>query len=178
MKMLSLEYTGLVDFGVKASAEKGVSFAEVQQAFLRAVRAAYPPEASIIAAANAGFLKIMAAEGGSVTAAEAAKLYGGRAPVTAEAMRKAAKAAQIIGVQDGLGEWMFPVWQFSERGGVITGLREVLAALKEGHPAYSDLTPVTFFLNASPYLDGLTPLQALKAGNIEAVKKQAIATHE
>jgi hypothetical protein len=127
---------------------------------------------------NVGFLKVMAQEGGSVTTADAAKLYGGRKTVSAEAVRKAAKAGQLIGVQDGLGGWMFPVWQFCESGGVIAGLREVLAVLKKGHPAYTDLTPVTFFLNASPYLGGITPLQALKNGDVDGVKKQAIAAHE
>ena len=178
MKSVALEYTALVDFGVKASAEKGVAFSEVQRAYLRAVRAAYPREETLTAAANLGFLEMMAQEGGSVSAARAAQMYGGTAPVTPEAMRKAAKAGQLIGVQDGLGEWLFPVWQFSKRGGVLPGLREVLGTLREGHPAYTDLTPITFFLNPSPHLKGKTPLQALHDGEIEAVKRQALAAHE
>jgi hypothetical protein len=168
----------LVDFGVKASAEKGVAFLDVQRAFVRAVRAVYSKGAAKTAAATSGFWDLMSREGGSLPASKALKLYGGAAPVTAEALRKAAKAGRLIGVRDGLGEWLFPVWQFGELGGVLPGLREVLLVLHDRHPAFNELTPITFFLNPSPYLKGRTPLEALREGELDAVKRQARAAHE
>ena len=178
MKTATIDYADLVHFGVKASAEKGVPFDEIQRRFLLAIRESYAPLAALTAAANAGFISLMAREGGAVSASDAAKLYGGRKPVTAEAMRRNAKLGSVIAVRDGLGEWLFPVWQFESRGGVIPGLSDVLAALKDGHPAYTDTTPITFFLNPSPHLAGRTPLEALKAGELDEVVREARATHE
>jgi hypothetical protein len=77
-----------------------------------------------------------------------------------------------------MGEWMFPVWQFGDRGGVLPGLREVLGILREGHPAFNDLTAITFFLNPSPYLKGRKPLEALRDGDLATVREQARAAHE
>jgi hypothetical protein len=178
MKPAALEYTDLVDFGVKASADKGVAFVDVQRAFVRAVRAVYSEGAAQSAAATSGFWELMSRNGGYLPASKALKLYGGGTPVTAEALRKAAKAGHVIGVRDGLGEWMFPVWQFGERGGMLPGLREILSILREGHPAFNDLTAITFFLNPSPYLKGRTPVEALRDGDHAAVERQARAAHE
>lgn len=178
MKRAAIDFTDLVATGVRASAEKGVPFEEIQRRFLRSVRENYPPESALVAAANAGLLELMSREGGSVSAAAAAKLYGGRRPVTPEALRVRAKAGTVIAVRDGLGEWLFPSWQFDKRGGVLRGLTDVLAVLRDGHPAFTDTTPLMHFLNPSPHLGGRTPLEALKAGEVDEVLRQARATHE
>lgn len=178
MKPVTIDFADLVEMGVRASAEKGVPFVEIQRRFLRAVRENYSPQSALVAAANAGFLELMSRAGGSVSSTEAAKRYGGRRPVTAEALRVKAKAGSLIAVRDGLGEWLFPAWQFDKRGGLLPGLTDVLKALRDGHPAYTDTTPVTFFLNPSPHLSGRSPLDALRAGEVQEVILQARATHE
>jgi hypothetical protein len=82
MKSATLKYTDLVDFGVKASADEGVAFLDVQRAFVRAVRAVYSEGAAKMAAATSGFLDPMSREGGSLPTSKARKLHGGAGPET------------------------------------------------------------------------------------------------
>lgn len=165
---------------LKAAKETGATAEAVSRAFLLAVDELYGSAEAKASAAAIGFRSLLAAEGGSVGAAEAAGLYGGPTGCTEEAVRKAARAGQLIAIRDGLGGLHFPAWQFSERGGTLTGLRDTLAVLR-GHPHFDDLLPATFFLNPSARLRGKTPLEALRSGEpdaIERVKRLAVEAAE
>lgn len=111
--------------------------------------------------ANIGFLKLISEEEGLASANEAAVLCGGPDPMTVEAVEKAAKRGQLIAVNDGHGNLLFPRWQFSGDGGVLPGLRETLGVLRQ-HPHFDDLLPFTFLLNATARMGGKRPLDLLR----------------
>lgn len=79
------------------------------------------------------------------------------------------KKSSLIAVQDN-GVWKFPTWQFDPEGpdGVIAGLPDVLKALNV--PALSKISWLTRPNNA---LNGLTPIEALKFGQIDDVIAEA-----
>lgn len=79
------------------------------------------------------------------------------------------KKNSLIAVQDN-GVWKFPTWQFDPQGpdGVIAGLPDVLKALNV--PALSKISWLTRPNNA---LNGLTPIEALKFGQIDDVIAEA-----
>lgn len=122
------------------------------------VRGATPESLS----AKVGFMNLINQEGGVVSAKEAAGLYGGRQPATDEAVRKAARLGELIVVKDGRGNMLFPKWQFSEKGGVLPGLRETVKVLRQ-HPHFHDLLPFTFFLNPRARLGGKRPVDLLRS---------------
>lgn len=64
------------------------------------------------------------------------------------------------------GRHLFPVWQFDPhaQGGILPGLPAVLHALK-----LSPVEKLYWLCQPSPYLEGRTPVQALKAGETERV---------
>jgi hypothetical protein len=68
------------------------------------------------------------------------------------------------------GKLYFPTWQFDAAGPdrVIDGLPAVLKAL-----AMSDYAKLNWLTRANPYLDGQTPVQALKAGQKDRVLAEA-----
>jgi hypothetical protein len=70
------------------------------------------------------------------------------------------------------GKLCFPTWQFDPAGpdGVIDGLPAVLKALE-----MSDYGKLNWLTRTNPYLDGNTPIQALKVGQTERVLAEAAA---
>jgi len=153
---------------VRTARAGGATVDSLTKAFLAAIEKTYGVAEARQASAAVGFIQLLAAEGGSVGAEEAAKLYGGPTKVHAEAVRKAAREGNLIVVKDGLGSIYFPVWQFGVRGGTVAGLREVLEVLRQ-HPHYDDLLPLTFFLNPAARLGGRSPLAALRSGKAEEI---------
>ncbi len=81
------------------------------------------------------------------------------------------KARTLLAIRD-QGQWRFPLWQFDPDGpdGVIAGLPEVLAALP-----VADLIKARWLQRPQPLLDGQTPLQALRAGQLDRVLAEAQA---
>ena len=79
------------------------------------------------------------------------------------------KARSLIAIKDNQ-KWWFPLWQFDANtsDGVIEGLSEVLKALD-----CSNLVKVSWLVNPSPYFKGISPLEALKAGEIARVVESA-----
>ncbi len=157
---------------VRAAKDNGATLDNLSAAFLEAVSGVYGYDGAKHATAQVGFTRLLASEGGSVSAKEAAGFYGGRSPTSEEAVRKAARLGQIIAVKDGRGGVHFPRWQFTSKGGVLPGLREVLAALRS-HPlaGKDDLLPVNFLLNPSARLEGQRPLDMLRSGDVAALKR-------
>lgn len=79
------------------------------------------------------------------------------------------KARTLLGVLDN-GVLRFPAWQFDPEGpdGVIDGLPKVLKTLQ-----VSDFAKLNWLVRSNPFLDGLTPVEALKQGQKERVAQEA-----
>ncbi|MCP9809261.1 DUF2384 domain-containing protein [Cyanobium sp. HWJ4-Hawea] len=79
------------------------------------------------------------------------------------------KARTLLAIRE-QSQWRFPLWQFDPDGpdGVIAGLPEVLAALP-----VTDLIKARWLQRPQPMLDGQTPLQAMRAGQLGGVLAEA-----
>lgn len=79
------------------------------------------------------------------------------------------KANSLIAIKDNQ-KWWFPLWQFDANtsDGIIEGLSEVLKALD-----CSNLAKVSWLVNPNPYFEGMSPLEILKAGEVERVVESA-----
>ena len=104
---------------------------------------------------------------GALSAPEVAKLLGTSRQTPHDRM----KSMTLLGVLD-KGSYRFPVWQFDPEGpdGVIDGLPFVLKAM-----SVSDLSKLNWLMRPNPFLDGLTPIAALKIGEKERVILEAAA---
>ncbi len=76
-----------------------------------------------------------------------------------------ARKGSLLAVLD-RGSLRFPAWQFDPEGpdGVIAGLPRLLRALQ-----VSPLAKVSWLKRTSPYLEGRTPVEALREGDIDRV---------
>lgn len=103
----------------------------------------------------------------SLTASEVANLLG----TTRQTPHDRFNKKSLLAVKDN-GVWKFPLWQFDPAGadGVIAGLPEVLKAL-EG----SEFTKLNWLTSPNPYLNNLTPVEALKQGQKAKVINEAKA---
>ena len=104
---------------------------------------------------------------GALTAPEAARLLG----TTRQTPHDRAGKGALLAILD-QGRLLFPAWQFDPEGpnGVLAGLPDVLRALD-----VSPLGKASWLTRISPYLEGRTPLQALREGEFERVIDQARA---
>jgi hypothetical protein len=77
----------------------------------------------------------------------------------------------LLAIKDN-GKLLFPPWQFDPTGsdGVLEGFPQVLKAL-----AMSDYAKLNWLTRPNPYLEGLTPVEALKQGQSDRVVQQAEA---
>lgn len=123
------------------------------------------------AAAAAGLTLLLAKDGGSVDPKAAALLCG----CSEAALRAAAGEGQVIAIRDETGRVRFPVWQFGPLGGVLPGIKEVLAILAP-RTRIDGLTPMIFFLNPTARLGGRSPIQALRLGGESAKAVRQIAS--
>ena len=104
--------------------------------------------------------RLLAAEGGALTAEEAGQALS----VSRQAIDNRRKRGALIGVQLGRRGYRYPAWQFTADG-VLVGLRDVLAALDVDSP----WVQLAFLLNDNAWLGDRRPLDALRAGEIDAV---------
>ncbi|HLH17080.1 MAG TPA: hypothetical protein VKX45_07655 [Bryobacteraceae bacterium] len=95
--------------------------------------------------------RLLEAEGGALTSAEAAKLLR----ITRQAIDKRRKEGKLLGVELGRKGFRYPAWQFG-----LSNFEPVLAALR-GRDSWEQ---ITFFLNPSPLLEDRTPLEVLQEG--------------
>lgn len=170
-------FTAIVAPTIKAAKDSGATARSLAEAFMGAMTRLYGDVEMKETSAMVGFIQLLNAEGGSVSAKNAAKLYGGPNAYSEEAVRKAARQDQLIAIRDGNGNMHFPVWQFSPRGGVVAGVRETIAILK-GRSSADELSLVTFFINPSARLANRSPIEALREGDVEAVKRLAMEAAE
>lgn len=103
---------------------------------------------------------------GALSASQVADLLG----TSRQTPHDRVKSNSLLAVSD-RGAWRFPAWQFDPEGpdGVIDGLPEVLKALK-----VSQLSKLSWLVRPNSFLDGLTPVEALKQGQKERVIAEAV----
>jgi hypothetical protein len=103
----------------------------------------------------------------SLTAPQVAHLLG----TTRQTPHDRVDSKTLLAIRDN-GKLRFPAWQFDPTGpdGVMDGLPQVLKALE-----MSDYAKLNWFTRPNPYLNGLTPAQALKQGQRERVAQEAAA---
>ena len=173
-------FTATVTPIIRGAKESGASARSLTDAFLDAMTRLYLDVDLRETSAMVGFIRLLGAEDGSVSAKDAAKLYGGANDYSEEAVRKAARSGHLLAIRDGNGNLHFPVWQFGPRGGTQPGFREVMGILAR-RPHIDDLGMATFFLNPTSRLDGMSPIEALRKGDdqlVSQVKQLALETSE
>ena len=104
---------------------------------------------------------IMQAEGGCISAQEAAKLT----QATPAAVSKARKEGRLIGLSTGQNGWIYPRWQFTESGGYLPGLKEIIGELRE----LGAWGQTMFILQRNYDLSDKAPLYFLRRGEVDKV---------
>lgn len=99
--------------------------------------------------------------GGVLSAEEAGKIAG----ITRQAIDKRRRSNAILAVREG-SDWKYPACQFQD-GEVLLGIAEVVRGL-EGQGAWATLD---FLLAPDSALDGRSPLEALRQGDLGAVER-------
>jgi len=87
--------------------------------------------------------------------------------VSRETVRKKVDRKQLLALPKG-GDRVFPAFQFKD-GGVVPGLSDALVALATDSP----FVALSFLLSRGPDFNGRTAIEALQAGDREAVVLQA-----
>ncbi len=116
-------------------------------------------------------LELLDAEGGRVSAEEAA----GRLGKSRAALDKRRSRGTVLALPKG-GEYVYPEWQFDEdtRDGLLPGLRKVLADFGVESPWMR----AEFLLAHHEELGGMRPIDALKAGEVHKVQGLAASYGE
>lgn len=114
--------------------------------------------------------KLLEQEGGAVSAEELGLMLGGISP---QAVNKRRKAGRLLGLSVGESRYRYPVWQV-EGGNVLSGFEEVLKVFGVEDPWMR----AAFFLGGNVRLGWERPLDELRRGNVEAVKRAASAHGE
>jgi hypothetical protein len=116
---------------------------------------------------EAGLRVLLNSEGGCVDTSKACRLFVGASPTGAKGLRARIRRGDIIAYKTKGGRYLIPRWQFDSNGNIILGLTEILRAMRAKIPGYGQLSPFVFFLQVDPVTNGLTPLDALRAGDLE-----------
>ncbi|MDQ0474772.1 antitoxin Xre/MbcA/ParS toxin-binding domain-containing protein [Labrys wisconsinensis] len=104
---------------------------------------------------------LLAAAGGVVSAEAAGRVLG----ITRQAVDKRRRAGALLAVREG-SDWRYPVCQFGQ-GEVVPGLAEVVRGLGAAGP----WATLDFLLAPDTALGGRTPLEALRSGDLDAVRR-------
>jgi hypothetical protein len=108
--------------------------------------------------------ELLRREGGTWTVDQVAAHLG----LSRQAVDKRRRAGKLIGLNVGRRGYAYPAWQFGQDG-VILGLEAALTSLSIHDPWMR----AAFFLSGDPRLDGATPLDELRRGNVEEVCRAA-----
>jgi hypothetical protein len=103
--------------------------------------------------------EMLKAGGGTLTTKQVANFLG----LSAEAVDRRRASNQLLAVPRGDG-FSYPGFQFDE-GKTLPGMEDVLRALSAVDP----LMQLLFFNSANERLDGRTPIEALRQGELERV---------
>ncbi|MEZ2127680.1 MULTISPECIES: DNA-binding protein [unclassified Sinorhizobium] len=105
--------------------------------------------------------KLLEMAGGAVSADDVGRLLG----ITRQAVDKRRRARALLAVREA-SDWRYPVCQFKD-GEAVSGIGDVVRSFAEQGP----WTALDFLLAPDATLGGRTPLQALHAGESEAVRR-------
>jgi hypothetical protein len=157
----------LASMGVLAGAARPANLARLtDKAFRQEFPAAEPDNrlASAIARGIPARRKLMEAEGGSLSAQQAAQELG----ISKAAILKRYKKGQVIAWREERQHAVrFPIWQFKDHR-VLDGVEEVLRMLNASS-RLDDLGRMLFFLSNRGFLGGKRPLDCLREGRLERV---------
>lgn len=162
----------IVDFAT-ANGVTGSTLAELTGNEIR--RVIEEPVSAAYATPEEGLAMLLNEEGGCVDVEEATALYRKHKPVTTAAITDRIRNGDMIAYRTGGGQYRIPRWQFKVEGGLLDGLSNVLHALRQSDTAFNQLTPFTFFLQPHPLTGTRTPLEALRAKDIESVVGAAMS---
>jgi hypothetical protein len=107
--------------------------------------------------------------GGTYTAEQVGEILD----ISRQAVDKRRREGRLIGLMRGRRGYAYPAWQF-ENGRTLRHLEDVLDVLRKNDPWMQ----VAFFLNKNMRLQGRTPLEVLKKGQIDAVREAAASYGE
>lgn len=107
---------------------------------------------------------LLHAEGGAVSADEAAALLG----LTRQAVDRRRRANKLLALTMGRRGYVYPAWQFCEQG-TLPGLEETLAVLD----AFGPWSRLSWFISPNARLDRRSPLSLLREGQVAPVIKAA-----
>lgn len=110
---------------------------------------------------------LKSAEGGAANRAEAAALLG----VSIATVHNRREARKLVAWPNGANRHHYPRWQFTPEGRILPGVEECLQALRPG----DEWADMRFFLSPSN-IDGLRPLDLLRAGRREEALELALST--
>lgn len=115
--------------------------------------------------------RLLHAEGTPLTTRQVMEILG----VTRQAVARARQDGRLVALPLGTGRYVYPSWQFGPSG-PVKGLRELQRALDDGDAGPWTLT--AFVLAPNSRLDGDTPLNVLRRGEVESVLNAARAYGE
>lgn len=108
--------------------------------------------------------EILEIDGGALATADVAQLLG----MSTQAVNKRRIAHKLLALSVPKRGFLYPAWQFSDEG-TLRGFESILAVLKE-----SDAWAITrFFLYENDRLERRRPIDVLRAGDVNAVKRAA-----
>lgn len=107
---------------------------------------------------------LLAAEGGTLRAEQVGALLH----ISRQAVDKRRAAGKLLAVEIGRRGYLYPAWQFADEG-VLPGLEEILSLLA----AHPPLAKLRFFLSGSLRLQGDRPLDRIRGGDLDPVKRAA-----
>ena len=112
--------------------------------------------------------ELLMEEGGSISAAEAARKLG----ITKNAVVQRYRKGTIVGWYDEHGRaTKYPVWQFRKEG-LLPGITEVLGLFNQS--AYlDDIARLMFFYCRFGLLGDKRPLDCLRSGDVESARRAA-----
>jgi hypothetical protein len=155
---------------VDAALEFGVGLNALAGLLGNALREHLPGQvAAGYATPDEGLISLLSAAGGCVEVGEARLMFRKPGGVTRQALATQIRKGNVLAYRSGGGDYQVPVWQFRPEGGVLNGLPEVLAAVRDKLDDSQPLTAFAFLLQAHPLTGGRPPLEALKEGRLEAV---------
>lgn len=120
------------------------------------------PLAAAIARSAAVREELVVRAGGLLGSGEVSRLLG----ISRQAVDKRRAAGRLLAMKLG-SDWRYPAMQFGPDGQVPEGLDEVIAGMADEGPWGA----MDFLMAADSVMEGRTPLEELRAGNLAIVRR-------